>query len=326
MAAPRPATGMQTATEVAEPLLSVRGLVTEFVTPAGVIHAVNDVSFDVYAGETVGVVGESGSGKSVAVRSVLGLLPQPPGRIVAGEAIFEGRDLLRLDSRALSEIRGREIAVIFQDPGTSLNPVLTIGSQICEALRIHQDMSRAVARRRSAELLQMVGIPNAEARLDEYPHQYSGGMRQRAMIAMAMANRPKLLIADEPTTALDVTTQAQVLDVLKLAKKESEAATILITHDLGLIAEMADRVVVMYAGRVLETGSVFDIFHRPRHPYTRGLLASLPPACCARPLGLQLRTRPGWASVVWPRGPQAESRPCNHKQSKPSKCKHNFHL
>jgi oligopeptide/dipeptide ABC transporter ATP-binding protein len=262
--------------ETDQPLLSVRGLVTEFVTPAGIIHAVNDVSFDVYSGETVGVVGESGSGKSVAVRSVLGLLSQPPGRIVAGEAVFEGHDLLRLDNYALSVIRGSDIAVIFQDPGTSLNPVLTIGSQISEALRIHQDISRTAARRRSVELLQMVGIPNAKARLDEYPHQYSGGMRQRAMIAMAMANRPKLLIADEPTTALDVTTQAQVLDVLKLAKKESGAATILITHDLGLIAEMADRVVVMYAGRVLETGSVFDIFHRPRHPYTIGLLASLP--------------------------------------------------
>lgn len=266
----------RTAVEKNQPLLSVRGLVTEFVTPTGVIHAVNDVSFDVHAGETVGVVGESGSGKSVAVRSVLGLVPQPPGRIVAGEAIFEGRDLLRLGENALSAIRGREIAVIFQDPGTSLNPVLTVGRQIAEALRVHQNMSRAVARRRSVELLQLVGIPSAEARIDDYPHQYSGGMRQRAMIAMAMANGPKLLIADEPTTALDVTTQAQVLDVLKRAQQETQAATILITHDLGLIAEMADRVVVMYAGRVFETGSVFDIFHRPRHPYTKGLLASLP--------------------------------------------------
>jgi oligopeptide/dipeptide ABC transporter ATP-binding protein len=275
-AASQPATHAQTAAQMDRPLLSVRGLVTEFVTPLGVVHAVNHVSFDVYPGETVGVVGESGSGKSIAVRSVLGLVPQPPGRIVAGEAIFEGRDLLSLDIGALSKIRGREIAMIFQDPGTSLNPVLTVGRQICEALRIHQDMSLAAARERSVELLRSVGIPHAEARIDDYPHQYSGGMRQRAMIAMAMANRPRLLIADEPTTALDVTTQAQVLDVLKRAKRETEAATILITHDLGLIAEMADRVVVMYAGRVLESGSVFDIFHRPRHPYTLGLLASLP--------------------------------------------------
>ena len=259
-----------------QPLLSVRGLVTEFVTPAGIIHAVNDVSFDVYAGETVGVVGR------VRIRQerrcALGPRPSAPAAWTdrRRRAIFEGRDLLRLDIGALSTIRGREIAVIFQDPGTSLNPVLTVGWQICEALRIHQDISRAAARQRSTELLQMVGIPNPETRIDEYPHQYSGGMRQRAMIAMAIANRPKLLIADEPTTALDVTTQAQVLDVLKRAKKESEAATILITHDLGLISEMADRVVVMYAGRVLEAGSVFDIFHRPRHLYTLGLLASLP--------------------------------------------------
>jgi oligopeptide/dipeptide ABC transporter ATP-binding protein len=261
--------------ETTEPLLSIRGLVTEFVMPAGVVHAVNDVSYDVYPGETVGVVGESGSGKSITVKSVLGLLPQPPGRIVAGEAVFRGRDLLRLDERALSDIRGREIAMIFQDPGSSMNPVLTVGRQLCEALHIHQEISRGAARRRAVELLQTVGVPNAEARIDEYPHQYSGGMLQRAMIAMAMANRPKLLIADEPTTALDVTTQAQVLDVLKRAKQETEAATILITHDLGLIAEMADRVVVMYAGRVVESGSVFDIFHRPRHPYTLGLLTSL---------------------------------------------------
>lgn len=264
------------AADTDQPLLSVRGLVTEFVTATGVVQAVNNVSFDVFAGETLGIVGESGSGKSVAVRSVLGLVPQPPGRVVAGEAIFEGRDLLNLDIGELSAIRGREIAMIFQDPSTSLNPVLTVGWQLCEALLTHQDMSRAAAREHSLKLLREVGIANVEARIDEYPHEFSGGMRQRAMIAMAMANNPKLLIADEPTTALDVTTQAQVLDVLKHAKEQSGAATILITHDLGLIAEMADRVLVMYAGRVAESGSVFDIFHRPRHPYTKGLLASLP--------------------------------------------------
>jgi oligopeptide/dipeptide ABC transporter ATP-binding protein len=260
-----------------EPLLSIRNLVTEFTTEDGVVHAVDGVSYDVYPGEVVGVVGESGSGKSVTVMSVLGLIPQPPGRIAAGEILFEGRDLLRLSSRQLRAIRGREIAMIFQDPMTSLNPVLTVGDQIAEAILAHDSkVGEDKARVRVIELLELVGVPNPEVRFDQYPHEYSGGMRQRAMIAMAMANQPKLLIADEPTTALDVTIQAQVLDVLRTAQEETSAATILITHDLGLVAEMADRVVVMYGGRVVEMGDVDTIFHSPKHPYTLGLMSSLP--------------------------------------------------
>jgi oligopeptide/dipeptide ABC transporter ATP-binding protein len=260
-----------------EPLLSIRGLVTEFSTPDGVVHAVDGVSYDVYPGETVGVVGESGSGKSVTVMSVLGLIPQPPGRIAAGEILLEGRNLLDFEPKELRKVRGKEIAMIFQDPMTSLNPVLTVGDQIAEAITTHdQDISDDDARKRVVELLELVGVPNAEDRFDRYPHEYSGGMRQRAMIAMSIANQPKVLIADEPTTALDVTIQAQVLEVLKRAQEETNAGTILITHDLGVIAEMADRVVVMYGGRVVETGSVDEIFHSPRHPYTLGLLSSLP--------------------------------------------------
>ena len=259
-----------------EPLLSIRGLRTEFDTPDGTVHAVDGVSYDVYPGETLGVVGESGSGKSVTVMSVLGLIPQPPGRIADGEVMFEGADLLRLSQSELREVRGRDIGMIFQDPMTSLNPVFTVGDQIAEAMLVHDRIGEDAARTRSIDLLNLVGVPNAEARFDQYPHEYSGGMRQRAMIAMAIANEPKLLIADEPTTALDVTIQAQVLDVLDKAKQETHAATILITHDLGLIAETADRVVVMYAGKVVETGDVQTIFHEPRHPYTLGLMSSLP--------------------------------------------------
>ncbi len=259
-----------------QPILSIRDLVTEFVTPDGVVHAVDHVSYDVYPGETVGVVGESGSGKSVTAMSVLGLIPQPPGRISNGEIIFEDRDLLTLSHKQLRRIRGKDIAMVFQDPMTSLNPVLTIGAQMAEAVTTHEDVSDEVARKRCVELLELVNVPDADARFDQYPHEFSGGMRQRAMIAMAIANQPKLLIADEPTTALDVTIQAQVLEVLETAQDETNAGTILITHDLGLIAEMADRVVVMYGGRVVETGDVDQIFHSPRHPYTLGLMASLP--------------------------------------------------
>jgi oligopeptide/dipeptide ABC transporter ATP-binding protein len=260
-----------------EPLLSIRGLVTEFTTPDGVVHAVDGVSYDVFPGETLGVVGESGSGKSVTVMSILGLIPQPPGRIAAGEILLEGDNLLDLDEKAMRKVRGKEIAMIFQDPMTSLNPVLTVGDQIAEAITTHdEEMSDDGARTRVIELLELVGVPNAEDRFDRFPHEYSGGMRQRAMIAMSIANQPKVLIADEPTTALDVTIQAQVLEVLKRAQEETNAGTILITHDLGVIAEMADRVVVMYGGRVVETGSVEEIFHSPRHPYTLGLLSSLP--------------------------------------------------
>jgi oligopeptide/dipeptide ABC transporter ATP-binding protein len=258
-------------------LLSIRGLTTEFVTPAGVVKAVTDVGWDLFPGETLGVVGESGSGKTVTAMSILGLVPCPPGRIVAGEVLFEGRDLLQLPEKLLRQLRGRDIGMIFQDPMTSLNPVLTVGDQIAEALRLHdRGMSRDAARSRAVELLASVGVPHPEARYDQYPHEHSGGMRQRAMIAMAIANDPKVLIADEPTTALDVTIQAQVLDVLRTAQDQTGAATVLITHDLALIAENADRVVVMYGGRVVEVADVFAIFASCRHPYTLGLMSSLP--------------------------------------------------
>jgi len=260
-----------------EPILSLRDLVTEFRTADGVVHAVDHVNYDVYPGETLGVVGESGSGKSVTVMSILGLVASPPGRIAGGEVIFKGRDLLKLTKKELQRVRGREIAMVFQDPMTSMNPVFTVGDQISEALLVHDPhMGDDKARARTVELLSLVGVPNPDSRFDQYPHEYSGGMRQRAMIAMAIANQPALLIADEPTTALDVTIQAQVLEVLQKAQQETNAATILITHDLGLIAEMADRVVVMYGGRVIEVGDVHTIFHAPRHPYTLGLMASLP--------------------------------------------------
>jgi oligopeptide/dipeptide ABC transporter ATP-binding protein len=260
---------------VPDPILSVRGLKVEFHTDEGVVHAVEGVTFDLFPGETLGVVGESGSGKTVTVLSLLGLIPQPPGRVVAGEAIFEDRDLLRLPREELRAIRGKQIAMVFQDPTTSLNPVLPVGDQLAEALTTHEPgLDSAAARRRATVLLDLVGVP--DRRFDQYPHEYSGGMRQRAMIAMAIANQPSVLIADEPTTALDVTIQAQILEVLRTAQEETQAATILITHDLGLIAEMADRVVVMYAGHVAETGAVRTIFHEPRHPYTLGLMNSLP--------------------------------------------------
>jgi oligopeptide/dipeptide ABC transporter ATP-binding protein len=261
---------------MAQPVLSVRELVTEFATPDGVVHAVDHVSWDIHPGETLGVVGESGSGKSVTVMSILGLIPQPPGRIAGGEVLFEGRDLLKMSAGELRRIRGKDIAMVFQDPMTSLNPVLKVGVQIAEAVLVHNQVSEDVARKRTIDLLNVVGVPEAETRYDQYPHEYSGGMRQRAMIAMAIANEPKVLIADEPTTALDVTIQAQVLEVLQTAQRETHAATILITHDLGIIAEMADRVVVMYGGRVVEAGDVDTIFHNPRHPYTLGLISSLP--------------------------------------------------
>jgi oligopeptide/dipeptide ABC transporter ATP-binding protein len=262
---------------VPDPVLSIRGLTTEFVTPAGVVKAVTDVSWDLHPGETLGVVGESGSGKTVTAMSILGLVPCPPGRIVSGEILFDGKNLLQLPEKHLRQLRGRDIGMIFQDPMTSLNPVLTVGDQIAEALRLHdRGLSRDDARSRVVKLLTSVGVPNPEVRYDQYPHEHSGGMRQRAMIAMAIANNPKVLIADEPTTALDVTIQAQVLDVLRTAQQQTNAATILITHDLALIAEHADRVVVMYGGKVVEVADVFSIFSSCRHPYTLGLMSSLP--------------------------------------------------
>ncbi len=239
------------------------------------MHAVNGVSFDVAPGETLGIVGESGCGKSVTSLAILGILPRA-GRVTSGQAIFEGRDLLGRSDAELRRIRGRDIAMIFQDPMTSLNPVLTIGRQIREALETHMGMSRKEAQARAVELLVQVGIPEAQRRTGDYPHQFSGGMRQRAMIAMALACEPKVLIADEPTTALDVTIQAQILDLLRKLVAERNTALLMITHDLGVVAGMCDRVNVMYGGMIMETGSAEDVFRSPRHPYTLGLLQSVP--------------------------------------------------
>jgi len=262
---------------VPEPVLSIRDLVVEFVTEDGVVQAVDGITYDLYPGETLGIVGESGSGKSVSTMSLLGLIPQPPGKVVRGEAFYKGTDLLKISKKELRHIRGNEIALIFQDPMTSLNPVLKIGAQIGEAIRTHHpDEKDDRIKERGIELLRTVGVPNPDRRYEQYPHEFSGGMRQRAMIAMSIANSPSVLIADEPTTALDVTIQAQILQVLKKAQDETHAATILITHDLGLIAELADRVVVMYAGKIVELGEVHTIFESPRHPYTVGLMESLP--------------------------------------------------
>jgi oligopeptide transport system ATP-binding protein len=258
-----------------QPLLSVEDLRVEFWTQRGTVHAVNGISFDIAPGETLGIVGESGCGKSVTSLALLGILPRA-GRIAGGTAMFGDRDLFTLSDRELRRIRGRDIAMIFQDPMTSLNPVLTIGRQIREALETHFDMRKAEANRRVAELLDQVGIPSAEIRLKDYPHQFSGGMRQRAMIAMALACEPKVLIADEPTTALDVTIQAQILDLLRRLVEDRETALVLITHDLGVVAGMCERVNVMYAGMFMETGSAEQLFSHPRHPYTLGLLQSVP--------------------------------------------------
>ena len=262
-------------------LLSVENLHVRFSTRRGTVHAVNGVSFDIAPGETLGIVGESGCGKSVTSLAILGLLARN-GRVESGAALFRGTDLIRQSDRALRRIRGREIAMIFQDPMTSLNPVLTIGRQIRESLETHLDMDRKDAERRAAELLDRVGIPQANARIRDYPHQFSGGMRQRAMIAMALACKPKLLIADEPTTALDVTIQAQILDLLRELVAEEDAALILITHDLGVVAGMCERVNVMYGGMFMETGSAEHLFGAPRHPYTLGLLQSVPRLDAAR--------------------------------------------
>jgi oligopeptide/dipeptide ABC transporter ATP-binding protein len=257
------------------PLLSVENLHVRFWTRRGTVHAVNGITFDIAPGETLGIVGESGCGKSVTSLAILGLLARN-GRVEAGTADFNGTDLLRQSDRALRRIRGREIAMIFQDPMTSLNPVLTIGRQIREPLKTHFGMNRKEAEARAYELLDRVGIPSADRRLRDYPHQFSGGMRQRAMIAMALACRPKLLIADEPTTALDVTIQAQILDLLRELVAEENAALILITHDLGVVAGMCERVNVMYAGMFMETGYAEQLYGAPRHPYTLGLLQSVP--------------------------------------------------
>jgi oligopeptide/dipeptide ABC transporter ATP-binding protein len=256
-------------------LLEVRDLHTYFKTRAGEVRAVDGVSFNVEAGEMLGIVGESGCGKSVTVLSLMGLI-QPPGRVVEGSAMFQGRDLTKLKGKEMEDIRGREIGMIFQDPMTSLNPTLTIGTQITETLRRHLGMNKKQAQKRAAELLDEVHIPNAARRLNDYPHRYSGGMRQRVMIAIAIACNPKLLIADEPTTALDVTVQAGVLDLLHELRADHDMGVIIITHDMGVVAETANEIIVMYAGQIVEQAQALDLFDRPEHPYTEALLAALP--------------------------------------------------
>jgi oligopeptide transport system ATP-binding protein len=257
-------------------LLEVRDLRTHFFTRDGVVKAVDGVSFEVDKGKTLGIVGESGCGKSVTALSIMGLIPKPPAKIVSGEVVFEGRDLVELQERELEDVRGHEIAMIFQDPMTSLNPTLRIGTQITEGIRRHLGVSKQEARKRAVQLLDEVHVPNAADRLDDYPHRFSGGMRQRVMIAIALACNPKLLIADEPTTALDVSVQAGVLDLLEELRESHEMAMIIITHDMGVVAEAADDVAVMYAGQIVEQAPVEELFDRPEHPYTEALLGALP--------------------------------------------------
>lgn len=261
---------------MSEKLVDVRNLRTHFYTEDGVVPAVDGVNLYIKRGETLGVVGESGCGKSVTSLSIMRLIPNPPGKIVEGEIIFEGQDLVKLPESEMRKIRGNDISMIFQEPMTSLNPVYTIGDQISEAIQLHQGLNYKEATDKAVEMLRLVGIPLPERRVKEYPHQLSGGMRQRVMIAMALSCNPKLLVADEPTTALDVTIQAQILELMKKLKKELGMAIMLITHDLGVVAEMAERVVVMYGGKVVEEGDVVSIFKSPLHPYTEGLLKSIP--------------------------------------------------
>jgi len=293
-------------------LLEVRGLETQFATEDGIVRAVDGVSFSIDAGRTLGMVGESGCGKSVTALSILRLVPSPPGKIVGGEIRYQGTNLLELSEPEMRRIRGNEIAMIFQEPMTSLNPVFTVGDQIGEAIRLHQKTARHETRRRVIEMLRLVEMPEPTRRVDEYPHQLSGGMRQRVMIAMALSCNPKLLIADEPTTALDVTIQAQILDLLASLQSRLGMALLLITHDLGVVAEQADDVVILYAGRIVEQAPVAEVFERPLHPYTRGLLDSLPkigadraerlrpipgtvPPLTRLPSGCRFRDRCAWA-------------------------------
>jgi oligopeptide/dipeptide ABC transporter ATP-binding protein len=257
-------------------LLEVRDLKTHFFTREGVVQAVDGISFDVEKGKTLGIVGESGCGKSVTALSIMGLIPKPPAKIVGGDVLFEGKDLTQMDDRQLQNVRGRQIAMIFQDPMTSLNPTLKIGTQITETLHRHFEMSKEEARKRAVELLDEVRIPRAAERLDDYPHRFSGGMRQRVMIAIALSCNPKLLIADEPTTALDVTIQAQILDLLDDLRREHEMAMILITHDMGVVAEVCDEIAIMYAGQIVEQSTTYQLFDSPEHPYTEALLGALP--------------------------------------------------
>ena len=271
-------------------VLEVNGLKTKFFTQDGVVKAVNGISYELNEGETLGLVGESGCGKSVSVMSLMKLIPMPPGRIVGGEAKFEGRDLMKIDDDEMRSVRGNKIAMIFQEPMSALNPVYTVGNQIMETVMLHQGLDRDAARVRAIEMLTKVGIPSPEKRVDEYPHQLSGGMRQRVMIAIAMACDPALLIADEPTTALDVTIQAQILDLMRELQESEGMSMLLITHDLGVVAETAHHVAVMYAGKVVEYANVEDLFSKPRHPYTIGLFRSLPDLAGPRE---RLQTIPG---------------------------------
>lgn len=257
-------------------LVEFKNLKTYFHTDKGIVKSVNDVSFNIQKGETVGIVGESGCGKSVTAMSLMRLIPSPPGKIEGGDILFEGKSILEMSEQELRSIRGNEISMIFQEPMTSLNPALTIGSQLCEGIILHEKLSKKDARKKAIDMIKLVEIPRAEEVYSSYPHELSGGMRQRVMIAMALSCNPKLLIADEPTTALDVTIQSQILDLMRNVKDKFNTSIMLITHDLGVVAEMCDRVVVMYAGKVVETGNVLDIFKNPLHPYTKGLLMSKP--------------------------------------------------
>ena len=257
-------------------LLEVRDLTTQFFTEDGIVKAVDGISYDLEEGEVLGIVGESGCGKSVGALSLIRLIPFPPGRIVGGEVIFEGENLMEVDDSEMRAIRGNQISMVFQEPMTSLNPVLTVERQLTEALVLHMDMNKVQARERALELMNLVGIPDAESRIKDYPHQFSGGMRQRVMIAIALSCNPKIIIADEPTTALDVTIQAQILELMKSLSAQFGTALIIITHNLGVVARYADRVIVMYAGKIIEEGSSEEIYHNPKHPYTLGLLQSVP--------------------------------------------------
>jgi peptide/nickel transport system ATP-binding protein len=274
-----------TVTGTGDPVLSVDNLSTEFRTKAGIAKAIDGLSFELKAGEILAIVGESGSGKSVTSLSIMGLIPSPPGRIASGKVMFEGRDLVKLDSRQMQDLRGSKLSMIFQEPMTSLNPVLTIGRQMTEGIKQHLGLNDREARNHAIEMMRRVSIPAPEDRLKAYPHQFSGGMLQRIMIAIAMSCSPKVLIADEPTTALDVTIQAQILELMRNLRDDTGATIMLITHDMGVVAEMADRVIVMYAGRKAEEGGVREVFRHPRHPYTRGLLGALPKLGHAGPVG-----------------------------------------
>ena len=305
-----------------KPVLEVKNLRTAFKVEGGELIAVDDVSFSVKAGETLGIVGESGCGKSVTSLSIMGLIPNPPGKVVGGEINYNGRNLVGLPNSELRKIRGNEISMIFQEPMTSLNPVFTIGDQIMEAVILHLKLSKKEARAKAIDMLKLVGIPAPERRVDDYPHQLSGGMRQRVMIAMALSCNPNVLIADEPTTALDVTIQAQILELLKSLREKLNMAVVLITHDLGVVAETCQNVVVMYAGRVVEEGTAEDIFFRPAHPYTKGLLNSIPSHDGTKKSG-RLETIPGLVPNLLhlPKGCRFQDRCRRRKElGNPEKC------